>query len=893
MLKLALRDTRASALRLLLSVVAVLLGVSFVSGTFSLRNIMSSTFSDIIDTGYKAAAYVTPESGTGSIIMGTSGEPVIPLDLATSIGGFEGVAAAVPDLSGQVILVGADGTAVTGSGGAPSLGFGANPDDPTLVVSEGEAPRNSSEVVLETSTAERAGLSIGDSTRIIANGEIYGVTVTGLATYSASLAGATLVMLDGETAEKVFAPTGTVGLVSVYSPDQFTPDGIKPLSSDAENAFVASVSEQLSGVGGENAADGPSTPGSAEAEKLKVISGSQVREDAVSQTNEMVGFMSTFLLIFAALALFVGAFVIANTFAMTVRQKQREFALLRAVGASPGQVFSVVVVQAAVVGLIGGALGVLGGFGLVQGLRAVFRSFGIDMSGNLILTPPIVALGLVLGVAVAIASAAIAARRAALTPPVEAMRESEAPSLGTSALRGVVGIAMVGVGALVLAFSVAVVRSNPDAGVGLPFGIGAGLLLIGALVVSPIIAPGFVRVLSAPFLRATRPVGKLASGNIARNPKRTAATSGALTVGMALVAAAAVLAASTTSSMKSLVTTELKADFIVQSATFTISQQAFEQISALDEVGDISRFSGGEVRIPELTASEPDTPASSASGTDAKTLQIGATEPSTFSTTWTTTVIEGSLDSLARGDALVQKSVAKDNGWSVGDALTLEGAAGTTTARVGAIFDSAALGAPLIISTDLLDKLVPAQGQQINSVMVNAVDGVSTSQLRTALTEVAAPYMVLSVMDAKEFTSMLTGQVNQMLAVLYGLLALSLIIAALGIMNTLGLSVVERTREIGLLRAVGLGRGQLSVTFIIESVLTALFGTAVGLVVGVGIAAGVPSLLAGTGLNTLSIPWSALFAMLGLAVVVGVVAALWPAWRASRLPVLEAIAAVE
>ncbi|WP_334169522.1 ABC transporter permease, partial [Timonella senegalensis] len=183
MLKLALRDTRASALRLLLSVIAVLLGVSFVSGTFSLRNIMSSTFSDIIDTGYQAAAYVTPESGTGSIIMGTSGDLVIPLDLATSIGGFEGVAAAVPDLSGQVILVGADGTAVTGSGGAPSLGFGANPDDPTLVVSEGEAPRNSSEVVLETSTAERAGLSIGDSTRIIANGEIYGVTVTGLATY--------------------------------------------------------------------------------------------------------------------------------------------------------------------------------------------------------------------------------------------------------------------------------------------------------------------------------------------------------------------------------------------------------------------------------------------------------------------------------------------------------------------------------------------------------------------------------------------------------------------------------------------------------------------------------------------------------------------------------------
>ena len=894
MFKLALRDTRASALRLAMSVVAVMLGVAFIVGTLCLRNVLSTTFGDIVDSGYRAAAYVESPSGVGNLVTNTRGDQVIPIDLAQQIATFDGVGAVIPEISGQAILVGADGTAVTGGGGAPSLGFAADGADPTMTISQGVAPSTSSQVALEESTAQRAGLTVGDPTTVIANGVIHKVTVSGLVHFDANMAGATLVLLDPDTARAAFAPSGTVPYLAVYAASQndtstAAPGASRTLSASAEQDFVDSVRQQLEAAG-------------LSSQDYTVASGSSVREAATAQTSEQVGFISSLLLIFAALALCVGAFVIANTFSMTIRQKQREFAMLRAVGASPFQIFTRVVVQAVLVGCVGGLLGVAGGFGLVQGLRAVFGSVGMDLAGDLALTPTIAFVGVGLGVATAALSAAFAARRAALTAPVEAMRESAAPTVRPTRLRTRVGLAAVGLGAVGLVGNIVARRIDHDFGGALPYGLSCAVLLIGALMSAPVVAPIFIRAVSMPFTHATRPMGALAAGNISRNPKRTSATAGALTVGMALVAAAAVLAASTNASVKGLVEKEMTADFIIQSATFSVSADATAQIAQLPEVGLAAAFTTGTVQFDASTGGHTvsttgETTGGTTGGMPAvpadTQLEIGGAQPGSFTAVWSTPALAGTFDTLGQGAAIIQKSFATQHDLTVGDEITVTGHTGSRSIPVGAIFDSAALGIPLMVSTDVLNELVPAEGQTINTVMVNGADGVPQSQLRAALAKVAAPYLVLSVMDQDEFTGHLTAQIDQVLTVLYGLLALSLVIASLGIMNTLGLSVVERTREIGLLRAVGLGRGHLAGTFIIESILTALFGTVLGMVVGIAIASGLPSLLAAQGLSELIVPWQPLVYMLGLAIVVGVAAALWPARRAAHLPVLDAIAAVE
>lgn len=251
------------------------------------------------------------------------------------------------------------------------------------------------------------------------------------------------------------------------------------------------------------------------------------------------------------------------------------------------------------------------------------------------------------------------------------------------------------------------------------------------------------------------------------------------------------------------------------------------------------------------------------------------------------------MDVLDDGELVIQEATAEMYGWTIGDIITITGTQGTVDAPIGAIMNSQALGVSVLASTDVLENIASDTESVIVNMLVNAADGVSSDQLRDALADAAAPYYVLSIYDQEDFTSMLASQVNQVLTILYALLGLSIVIAVLGIVNTLALSVIERTREIGLMRAVGLGKGQLSATIIIESILTALFGTLLGLGAGVAVAAAMPSVFANQGFTELSIPWSALGAMVGLAIIVGVLAAVWPAWRATRMPVLDAIAAVE
>ncbi|MFD6090579.1 ABC transporter permease [Oerskovia sp. NPDC060338] len=861
MLRVALRNVRAHLVRLGLSILAVVLGVSFVAGTFSLREMLSSTFDGIVDAGSSSDVYLrggedsaalTQENASAGAVRTT-----IPADLADTVQGIDGVAHVFADYTGPLVLVGADGTPPPTTG-APTFGLAWRAADPSTPIAEGAAPSGPGEFLLEAGTAEASGLTVGGTTTLVVAGQVTEATLTGIVDMGASMAGASIVFFDEPTAAAAFAPDGTVSTISVLAEDGV---GEQELADRITAALDSSA----------DAATGTSP--------VEVVTGESVRDEAREDIASQLGFIETFLLVFAGISLFVGGFIIANTFAMTVRQRQRELALLRAVGASPLQVFASILVQAAVIGALGGALGVLGGLGLVTALKAMFGSMGMELAGDIPLDATTVVVSLVLGVVVSVASAALPARRAALVPPVEAMRDDSPAQAGSLRVRGIAGAVVAGAGVGAVVVAVVQAAADENAGTGPLLGLGAVGVVVGTLLLAPVVARGVLHVMSAPFVAFAKPLGTLARGNVTRNPRRTASTASALMIGMSLVGAASVLAVSMQASMKSIVADESLADLVVESATGTVPSGAVSDIAALPEVG----------AADSLTADQYFVGRSSGDGADASPLFVLGVDPGVFGRTWQTETVEGSLDTLADGQVSVLQATATDEGWALGDELTLRTQRGSVDVTIGSIFDSPALGVPVVVPDTVFAELSAAPAEMSTMVLVKAADGVTQAELDAVVTAAAEPYMIVSVMDDEEYVSALASQIDQMLTILYALLGLSIVIAVLGIVNTLALSVIERTREIGLLRAVGLGRSQLAGTIVIESVLTAVFGTLLGLAVGVGLAAAMPTVFASTGFTALAIPWAGLGTMVGVAVLVGVLAAGWPALRAARLPVLDAV----
>ncbi|RHA40071.1 ABC transporter permease [Cellulomonas rhizosphaerae] len=838
--RVALRGIRAHLVRFFLSVLAVALGVAFVAGTFALRTMLGSTFTDIVATTTLGDAYVrgAHEAGASTSGFGGVSRNLVPLDLVPTIEAVDGVERALPDLQGPAVLVGADGTAVQ-STQAPSFAFGYDARDPALHLVAGRAPAAADEVALETATLASSGLALGDTTRVVLAGEIREVRVVGEVRLGSALAGATVVFVDTATAEALFAPDGEVASIGVYAAD-----GVSQSDLVARLAPVVGADAQ-------------------------VVTGEQLRDETTAAIEQVLGFITTFLLVFAGISLFVGAFIIANTFSMWVRQRTRELALLRAVGASPLQVFTSIVLQAVVVGLVGAGVGVVAGLGLVVVLRRVLAGLGMQLTGRIPLDGFTVLVSVLIGTLVSVAAAAVPARRAALVPPVEALRDEVTVPERSLRRRAVVGIVLLVLGIGAVAWAMA--APGADAA-GARLGYGAGAVVLGVLAVSPVLARAVLRVLGAVLL-PLRPVGRLARGNVTRNPRRTANTAGALMIGMALVGASAVIASTAQASTSAIVSKEATADFVLRAPpSSSVPAQALDDVRALPDVRAADSFASAALRV------------------DGSSTAVSGIDPAAVGRSIVVEDVAGSLASaLAAGEIAVQRTAADDRGWALGDRVTLTGESGTRTARVGAIIDSPAFGVPVVVPADLLSDLVPAAQQVVSTVFVTVVAGAALDDVRAELTATVRPYVVVTVMDPEEFVSELADQVDQVLVILYALLGLSVVIAVLGIVNTLALSVIERTREIGLLRAVGLGRLQLASVITAESVLTAVFGTVVGLAVGVALASTLPTVFGDVGLRELAVPWSSLLAMLALAVVVGVLAAVGPGVRAARLAVLQAV----
>lgn len=854
--RVAWRSIRAHAKQFLLTALAVVLGVAFLSGTLALRAVLSETFSSLISSTLTADLYVTGEPLEGEEGSGTVLTQPVDSSLAEQLMTLDGVAAAHPASSLMGTLVGADDTPVT-SGGAPTLIIPLYDDDPGLSWLAGRSPSGSSEIALESDALTRSGLAVGDTTHLVVQGSPAEVTVVGEFSYGTSMAGATLVGMDPAWLMGVAAPDGQVAQIEVI------------VTAPATAAHVEEVKREIADV----LPDG-----------VRV----QTRDQAVDEQNAYVesilGFVSTFLLVFVVLAMFVGSFIIMNTFAMSVRQRQKEFALLRAVGASPGSVFRTVLLQALVIGLVGSLVGVAVGAGILRLLMAGMESLGMPLPGGVPLTGPLVAVSVGAGLLVTVVGALLPARDAALTAPVEAMRDVSGAREKSLVVRTVTGALLLSAG--LAATAAAWTQDGLDQRRWV-LAAGAAGVLIGLLLVSPVLARPVVAVLGLPF-RVLRPAGRLAVRNISHNPRRTANTSGALMVGMALVCAGATLAASVNDSTADVINDSMKADLIVQptSTAYTARLPAdmVERITALDGVAATAPFTAvtASVLLPD--------------GTQEPSVVVNVVEAATYASFYDLGVEAGSMGDLDADHVAAYAST----GLALGDEVVITGPAGTVQATVAAIIDPKGVTGSFYATPELAAAVgswtgsVPTEADQVldspYGMFLTLEPGADLDAVRTQVQDIVAPTYTYSVQDATDFSDQVGQQVNRVLAVLYALLGLSVAIAVLGIVNTLVLSVTERTREIGLMRAVGLGRAQLGAEIMTESVLTALYGTVVGGAAGVFLAAALRAVLEDEGLTTLSIPWDQLVAMLVLSVVVGMVAAVWPALRASRLPVLDAIA---
>ena len=600
-----------------------------------------------------------------------------------------------------------------------------------------------------------------------------------------------------------------------------------------------------------------------------MITGAELTEENQSAIGEIIDFITLVPLIFALISLVTGAFIIANTFAILLAQRSRELALLRAVGASRAQVVRSVLSESLVLGLVASTVGV--GFGLV--VAVVLRRFA--GGGNLpptplVLTPTVVVLSISVGVLITLAASVLPAWKASRVPPVAAMRDVAIEDPRGSRLRLAAGVLTIAAGVATVLAAVFGVPSEPA----IVAGVGVGLVLIGTLLVGPALARPLGRVLGAPLPRLAGVAGKLARQNSVRNPRRTAATASALLVGVAVVGFVVVFVASLRATITSAIDLAFAGDLVVDSGSFQaggFAPDVADRIDGLDQVDGAAALRTGPVEI------------------DGESPFVVAVDAAVLPAVVDIGVTDGSLDNVADGQLAVGTDVAAERGWTIGDPVEVRfPETGAQTLSVGAIFDRSEVFGPYLFDLGTWSANVPAQLD--TQVLVNLADGVDPDQATAAIEEVVADYPTARVLDATAFKDQISGQVNGLLALVFILLSMAFLIALLGIANALSLSVHERTRELGLLRAVGMTRPQLRRMVRWEAAVVAVLGTVLGLVVGVFFGWAMVRALRDEGIDRFALGVGLLAAVVAASGVAGILAALRPAYRAARLNVLQAIA---
>ncbi|MFJ8437490.1 ABC transporter permease [Kitasatospora griseola] len=848
MYRTALRNVLAHKGRLLMTALAVMLGTAFVAGTLvfsdtmgqAVRNSYSKSYSDVsvlvsdkssrsADEGPKAAGEKKREALTDATVKDLAALPGVER-VRGVVTGFTAVA----DKKGNLI---GEAWGAQGSNFAPD----ASGQDPRYQMVQGRGPKAAGEIALNKQAVDKAGYKVGDKVRVAGNGAAEDTTLTGVFTSDdpAVTSGSTLVLMDTATAQQRLLEAGHYNSIALTAK-----------SGVAESALLDAAKAKVPDV-------------------FDLETGQQLKDEQSKMVTRSVTGMKSMLLVFAGISLFVGIFIIVNTFTMLIAQRLKELALLRAVGASRRQVTNSVLVEALLIGVIASVAGLLLGVGIGAGMQSLLASMNDGMpTGSLVIAPATVIGTLVTGIVVTVLSALIPAIRASRIPPVAAMSSGDLPSTQRGlVVRNAIG-ALLACGGIGLILAGAFAKGS---GGRTYLELGAPLTLIGVFVLLPLLSRPVVALVGPLLGKVFGTPGKLARRNAVRNPRRTASTAAALTIGLTLVTAVTVIGNSVTSTVTRLVAGSMKADYTVSMANHhSLSKDLAplvakaNGVTAASPVGNVMWTVAGESKAVQ--------------GFDA----------ASFDQLVKVNVTSGSTGALKQGQLLVNDEFAGKHQLAPGSTVKVEvDGDKTVDLTVGGVFERNDALSTVIASNALIDQ--HESDSFITEVLVKGKDG-ATAALKQSVKEATGSNPVIQVLTEKDKVDEFSRIITTMLNIMYGLLGMAVLVAVLGVINTLAMSVFERKREIGMLRAIGLDRRGIKRMVRIESVVISLFGALIGVGLGCFLAWAAGRVLAAdlNGLTTV-VPYGSVLLFLGLAAVVGIVAALWPARRASRMDILSSI----
>ena len=845
MLRTAIRGMWAHKLRLILTALSIVLGVAFVVGSFVFTDTIGDGFDRLFGDAF-AGVDVQVEAEFSDFAQEVEASPSFDEGVLDQISSVPGVALAVPEVSGFGQLLDPDGQ-LLGITGPPkfALSWVENPTANRLRILEGNGrpPAGPGEVVVDLTTAQAHDIELGQEVDVAFENGKGRFQVVGLATSASQtdFGSSSILLFEYRETQRLLGLEGEITAIVIQA---------------EENLTAEMLVERIEAI----------LP-----EGLTASTGEQLEQSALEELETGLGFFNTALLVFAGVAILVGAFIIQNTFRIIVAQRLRELALLRAIGATSRQIVRMVATEAVLVGLAASALGVGAGVLLAYGMREALGVVGFSFPrGDLVVEPRTAILGMVVGVVITVASALLPAFKASSVPPVAALRAGAGHTKRASLRnRAIIGMSVTSLGTVGLVVGLV--------WLGITWvGIGALLLFLGVAILSPLVARPAGSFLGWPLPRLFGLPGLLAKENTRRQPRRTAATASALMIGIALVSFVAVFSSSISESVRQSLLQTFAADLTITSVNFTtgVSPEFVDQLHGIDDLNAVSPVRIGTVRI------------TTADGSQEEVTNIAAIDPATVEQVWATGADPG-IEAVVEG-MIVETNLLEDRGWSVGDSLTLEFPSGEAIdLEISGTLASQAFGG-ILISEERFLRYYPLTAAAL--VLAAVADDAELDVVQQRVQEVASDYPLLQIQTKSEFAAGFENQIGQLVAVFNGLLALAIVIAILGITNTLALSITERVREIGLLRAVGMVRRQVRRMVRWEAVIVAVFGAVLGVVLGGVLGWAVRLALADDGLEVFSLPAMQLAVYVALAGVAGVIAAILPARSASRIKILDALA---
>ena len=843
----ALRNLWAHKVRLMATALSIMLGVAFVAGTLVLTATMRNTYDNLFADVYRGTDAVVRAKAAFEGPQGTGTQRGrVDAALVPKLQSVDGVRAAEGGVTGYARLISKDGKALGDpANGAPTIGgnWSENSALNQFHLVSGSPPAADNDVVIDRKSARDGGFAVGDTATVLVQGGPQKVRIAGIARYGTadSPGGATIVAFRTPVAQRLIGEAGKYDQISFVA---------------APGVSQTELVKRLSAV---------LPPGT------EAVTGKAITAETQSALRKALSSFYTFLLIFAVVAVLVGGFMMFNTFSITVAQRTRENGLLRALGASRRQILASVLVEAVAVGIIASVIGIFAGLAVAIGLKNLLVAVGVDLpSQGLVLSSSTVFICLVVGIGITVLSALSPARKAAKVSPIAAMQLGVVGSTGYGSKQRI----FVGLG--VLALGVAALFIGLFAGVDQPIlfvGAGALLVFFGVSILGRTVSLPLSRWIGAPLPKVRGITGELARENAMRNPKRTAASASALMIGVGLVGFITIFVSSTTASINDAIDKGFTGDIVLDSGGGLmggVDPGLAQRVAALPQVAAASGIRQGLAQV------------------DGTAVIVQAGDPNTIFNIMKINPQEGSTADLGANAIGVYKNVANDKHWTIGSAVPVNFAkTGHQTFRVAVIYGENAQAGNYFMGTDAYNANFP--NNLDSKVFVKTRPGVSQATALAAAKQAAQAYPGVKVLDRAQYKADQTKIFNQLLALVYVLLGLAIIIALMGIGNTLALSIAERHREVGLLRAVGMTRPQLRSTIRWEAVIIAVQGTLLGLVIGVFFGWALVSALRDQGLTLFRVPALTLLVVVVLAALAGALAAVLPSRRAAKLDVLRAV----